>query len=139
MKDFRLSRRLALSMGVLVLLNVLTLLVLADTRSYTPPPEKGDIYVVIRYKTAGSMGGMYPQDTRVSINWGGYRRSEVIKPPKILPGRAIAAKGFVLKLRHTKNDSITMTVDTDGQIINGPYQGAPPREWNDRDFDRKPW
>lgn len=112
---------------------------LADSRSYTPPAEKGDVYVVIRYRTAGSMGGMYAQRTSVSVTWGRYNRSGSVNPPQILPGRAVAAKGFVLKLRHTKNDSVQLTVETDGRIVQGPYQGDPPSEWNDGDYERIKW
>ncbi|MBC7929140.1 MAG: hypothetical protein H7Z38_01070 [Rubrivivax sp.] len=117
----------------------MTMIVLADSRSYTPPAEKGEIYVVIRYRTAGSMGGMYAQRTNVSVAWGRFNKSGSVNPPQVLPGRAIAAKGFVLKLRHTKNDSVSLTVETDGRIVQGPYQGGAPSEWNDGDYKRVEW
>ena len=125
--------------AVAVLLAAATVVVLADSRTYTPPAEKGEIYVVIRYRTAGSMGGMYAQRTNFSVTWGRYNKSGSVAPPQVLPGRAIAARGFVLKLRHTKNDSERLVIETDGRIVQGPYQGAAPSEWNDEDYKRVEW
>ncbi|MCA1635388.1 MAG: hypothetical protein LC802_17295 [Acidobacteria bacterium] len=132
-------RRTILLVTVVAALIAATVVVFADSRNYTPPAEKGDIYVVVRYRTAGSMGGMYAQRTSLSVAWGRFNRSGSVNPPQVLPGRAIAAKGFVLKLRHTKNDSVQLTVETDGRIVQGPYQGAPPSEWNDGDYKRVEW
>lgn len=109
---------------------------LADTKSYTPPPEKGDIYVVIQYKR-GALNAA--ATTRFSVRWGNFNRSDSVIPPKVLPGRALSAKGFVLRLSHKKNDSVQLTVDTDGRIVNGPYQGKPPSEWNNNDYKRVDW
>lgn len=117
----------------------LSILALAESSTYTPPAERGDIYVVVRYRTAGSMGGMYAQRTSLSVSWGRYNRSDSVNPPQVLPGRAIAAKGFVLKLRHTKNDSVPLTINTDGRITQGPYQGEPPSEWGDGDYKHVEW
>jgi hypothetical protein len=133
-------RRATLLVTVVVALIIAaTGVVLADSRTYTPPAEKGDIYVVIRYRTAGSMGGMYAQRTSLSVAWGRYNKSGSVNPPQVLPGRAIAAKGFVLKLRHTKNDSVQLAVETDGRIVQGPYQGTAPSERNDGDYKRVEW
>ena len=109
-----------------------------DSRSYTPPPERGEIYVVVRYKLGG-MGGMYAQSTSLSVSWGAFRKNGTIRPPQVLPGRAIGAKGFVLKLRHTKTDSVGLDVSTDGRITQGPYQGSAPGEWNDGDYAHVEW
>lgn len=109
-----------------------------DSQTYTPPPERGEIYVVVRYRLGG-MGGMYAQPTSLSVSWGAFRKSGTIRPPQVGPGRAMGAKGFVLKLRHTKNDSVALTVSTDGRIVQGPYQGGPPSEWNDGDYKRVEW
>jgi hypothetical protein len=123
--------------GLLMLL-ACAFAVVADNKSYTPPPERGEIYVVVRYRLGG-MGGMYAQPTSLSVNWGKFNKSGTIKPPLIPPDRAIGAKGFVLKLRHSKNDSIGLTVNTNGRITQGPYQGSAPSEWNDRDYAKVNW
>jgi hypothetical protein len=52
---------------VAMLFAAATVVVLADSRNHTPPAENGEIYVVIRYRTAGSMGGMYAQRTSLSV------------------------------------------------------------------------
>jgi hypothetical protein len=110
----------------------------ADSQSYTPPPQRGDIYVVVRYRLGG-MGGMYAQPTSLSISWGAFKKSDKIRPPQVGPGKAMGAKGFVLKLRHTKNDSVELSVGTDGRITQGPYQGSPPSEWSDGDYSHVEW
>lgn len=109
-----------------------------DSQTYNPPAERGEIYVVVRYRQGG-MGGIVAQPTSLSVAWGAFRKSGSIRPPQVLPGRAIGAKGFVLKLRHTKNDSVGLTVSTDGRISQGPYQGRPPGEWNDGDYAHVEW
>lgn len=128
---------------LMVALTVFTLLAsviiaTGDSQTYNPPAERGEIYVVVRYRQGG-MGGMYAQPTSLSVAWGAFRKSGSIRPPQVLPGRAIGAKGFVLKLRHTKNDSVGLTVSTDGRISQGPYQGRPPSEWNDGDYAHVEW
>lgn len=127
-------------MLVITLFTLLASVIVAtgDSKSYNPPAERGEIYVVVRYRLGG-MGGMYAQPTSLSVSWGAFRKNDTVKPPQVLPGRAIGAKGFILKLRHTKNDSIGLTVGTDGRIAQGPYQGNPPSEWNDGDYKRVEW
>lgn len=110
----------------------------ADSQSYTPPPQRGEIYVVVRYRLGG-MGGMYAQPTSLSVSWGAFRKSGTIRPPQVGPGRAMGARGFVLKLRHTKNDSVELSVGTDGRVTQGPYQGSPPGEWSDGDYIHVEW
>lgn len=110
----------------------------ADSNSYTPPPERGDIYIVIRYRQGG-MGGMYPQRTRVAVSWGRWNKSDSVIPPQIPPNRAFGAKGFVLKVRHTKIDSFPLTVETDGRIEQGLYQGEAPSQWRESGYARLEW
>lgn len=126
-----------LGLAVLVLF-ASVLSALADSQTYTPPPQRGEIYVVVRYRLGG-MGGMYAQPTSLSVSWGAFRKSGTIRPPQVGPGRAMGAKGFVLKLRHTKTDSVELNVSTDGRIIQGPYQGGSPSEWNDGDYIHVEW
>ncbi len=107
----------------------------AETRRYKPPPQKGDIYMVIRYKAYNSRDAGLKTSTTVSVNWGNYKRKGNVPRPAF----DMQARGFVLKLRHLNNDSIEMTVETDGTFITAPYQGNPPPEWNDRNFKRVEW
>lgn len=108
----------------------------ADTKSYMPPPERGEIYVVIHYKrVALNAAGT----TRVSVKWGRFDKTDSITPPKLATSRPLEAKGFVLRLSHKKNDSVRLTVETDGRIVNGPYQGNPPAEWNDKNYKQISW
>ena len=115
---------------------IVTLSGLAESSRYTPPAAKGEIYVVINYKR-GALNAA--ATTNVSVKWGGFNRSDSVTPPKLLPGRALSAKGFVLHLSHKKNDSVQLTVETDGRIVNGPYQGNPPAEWNNNDYVKVNW
>lgn len=121
---------------VLMTCIIVTLPGLADSKTYTPPPQKGDIYVVINYKR-GALNAA--ATTNVSVKWGSFNKSDSITPPKILPDKALSAKGFVLRLSHKKNDSLPLTVETDGRIVSGPYQGNPPAEWNNKDYKKESW
>lgn len=124
----------------LIFVTVLTLLgisfvALADSRGYTPPAQTGYIYTVINYKRTA----LKTETTSISVRWGGYNKSDSVRPPQILPGRALSAKGFILRLRHTKNDAVPLTVETNGRIIHGPYQGDPPSQWDDSDYYQVKW
>jgi hypothetical protein len=110
-------------------------LAVADSRNYRPPAETGYIYTVILYKRTA----LRTETTSVSVRWGAYNRSGSVTPPQILPGRALSAKGFVLRLRHSKNDSVPLNLDTNGRITTGPYQGSPPAEWNNGDYRHIEW
>lgn len=109
----------------------LPLTIWADSRNYTPPPEKGNIWVIVRF-TKGF--GIVPMDTNVSIKWGNWQKSG-----KFHPGNSRTPKnGFVIKLRHSKNDSVPLTVNTDGRIVN-IFQGDPPGEWSDGNWHKDSW
>lgn len=117
----------------LTLLLVSAASVLADRQQYTPPPEKGYVYVVIRYRGVAAERGI-----NVSITWGRWQRQGSFGPSRLLlPGRKIPY-GVVIRLRHTKADSETLTVETDGQIQN-IRQGEPPSEWTSNDYDHQSW
>lgn len=117
-----------------VLIILLPLVCLADSRRYTPPAEKGDVYIVIRYRQ-----GFGPQPTQVSVNWGNWQKSDTFSPPNklLLPGSGIP-EGIVIKLRHTKNDSIEMGINTNGSI-GYVSQGGPPNEWNRKEYQKISW
>lgn len=105
--------------------------VLADSRTFSPPSEKGTIYVVVRF-TKGL--GVLPQDTNVSIRWGNWSKSGRFNPG----GGRTGKYGFVISLRHTKNDSIPLTVSTDGTITS-IYQGSAPSEWSSGNYHTANW
>lgn len=117
-----------------ILIFLLPLVALADRRTYRPPAEKGDIYIVVRYKQ-----GFGPQPTRVSVSWGNWQRSGTFSPPKklLLPGSGVP-EGIVIKLRHSKNDSIEMSIESNGSIeyVN---QGSPPSGWNRKEYEKGYW
>lgn len=94
----------------------------AETQSWTPPPEKGTVWVIVRF-TKGY--GIVPTNHNVSIQWGNWQKSGVFRT-----GGRTPKEGFVIRLRHTKNDSVPITVSTDGRIVR-IYQGDAPREWSD--------
>lgn len=126
------NKLLTMSIGSLLCISWVAF---ADSRTYRPPAETGYIYAVITYKRTA----LRTETTNVSVRWGGYNRSGSVSPPQVLPGRALSAKGFVLRLKHAKNDSVPLTVETDGRLIQGPYQGNPPAQWNDGDYRHIEW
>lgn len=86
---------------------------LADSRSFTPPPQKGTVYVIVRHKKA-----FPPMKTKISINWGSWSKSG----PFDAAGFRYSREGFIIRLDHKTNDSIPLTVTTDGYIVD-IYQG----------------
>lgn len=97
----------------------------ADSATYTPPPETGDIYIVIKYvQTILNTD----TDTQVTVNWGAYNHTATISPPWFPKGECNTPGvcGFIIKLKHKKADDITMTVTTNGQIMEPPMQGSAP-------------
>lgn len=116
-----------------VLLLSLPINLWADSSRYTPPAEKGDIYIVIEFK------GQFPrkQPTSVNISWGNWSRNRTVNPKSfVLPNNI--PEGFVIHLRHTKNDSIPIEVSTEGRIIS-IYQGNPPSQWNKKGWSQENW
>ncbi len=107
----------------------LPLTVLANSQSFTPPAEKGTIYVIMKYRQTFG-----PQATQISINWGAYSNSDTINPPQkgLFPGSAVP-EGFVIRLKHKKADSIRLDASSNGYIQN-IYQGGEPSECS-----RKEW
>lgn len=105
----------------------------AETRRYTPPPEKGYVYIVIEFK------GQFPrkQSTNVSISWGRWSKNKTVNPKTfVLPNNI--PEGFVILLRHTKNDSIPIEVNTNGKILT-IYQGNPPSQWDKKGWSQEKW
>ena len=104
---------------------LLTTTVIADTQTYEPPPEKGDVYVIIN-KTK------FKKIVKLSVKWGKWYKSEKIDLSN--------HDGLVLHLNHFDNDSFPLTVITEGKIVNNyPIQSVnPPEEWNNKRY-RKEW
>lgn len=128
----KLNKFTAIISAVLVFL--LPLSALADRRNYRPPAEKGYVYIVVRYRQTFG-----PQPTQVSVSWGNWQKSGNFSPPKklLLPGSGVP-EGIVIKLRHSKNDSIEMTVESNGSI-NYVSQGDPPSAWNQKEYEKVNW
>jgi hypothetical protein len=102
-----------------------------DRRSYTPPPQPGYIYVVVAY--AGTA-----EPTRVNVAWGTWRGTASF--PRASPGPGGGpTSGVVIRMRHHKADSVPLTVETNGRITLGPYQGDPPEQWQRADFRSEAW
>ncbi len=119
------KRKLIATIGILFCLLAAPANIWADSRRYTPPTEKGTVYIVIKYRqTAG------PQPTKVTISWGGWKLNETFDPPKtqMLAGNC-CPEGFVIVLKHKKNDSIPIDINTNGNIRD-VYQGNAPAECN---------
>jgi hypothetical protein len=107
--------------------------VLADSRTYTPPPRKGVIFVVVRLKGYSSRD--FRRSTQVSIKWGSYYRSK--RFPGVTSIRPIV--GVVIRLRHDNNDSVPLTVETDGQIVQIEQTSRPPSQWTDSSWEQTDW
>lgn len=105
----------------------------ADSRSYRPPPQKGVIFVVIRAKGYDSTSIRH--STKVAIRWGSYARST--RFPSITRSRP--ALGMVIRLRHDNNDSVPITVDTDGQVLQLEQTSRSPSQWTDQNWEQADW
>ena len=106
----------------------------ADTYRYDPPPRVGTIYIVVQFKPYKT-GDVNPK-TNVSVRWGNYSTSKSY-------GRGMLSvrlkTGFIITLRHTKNDSIPMTVTSEGEIEKVEQLDSPPRQWSDSKYDKYNW
>jgi len=118
----------------IIIVFLLPLTTLADKRNYTPPAQTGDIYIVVRYKQTFG-----PQPTQVSIFWGNWKKSGTFKPPAklLFPGSGVP-EGIVIKLRHSKKDSVQLTVESDGSV-EYVSQGDPPSAWNQKEYVKVNW
>jgi hypothetical protein len=107
----------------------------ADTKKYKPPAAKGDIYVVFEYlqNVAGTAA-----PTEVTVQWGSRKYNKKVAPP--LKGCVTDfGQGFVLKMAHTKADSVEMVVTSTGKIRHEIKQDVVPREWNARCWTPLTW
>ena len=93
-----------------------------NIRHYTPPPTTGDVYVVIDKKN---------DQIYLSAVWGPWEREEKIDLSNY--------DGLVLHLKHLKNDSVQLTIKTDGAFVKKPYQGEAPAEWDNEQYMNITW
>jgi hypothetical protein len=102
-------------LSLLLMLNILLLVPLsvsADTCTYRPPAKKGYIYVAVKFKPYKS-GDFYPK-TKVKITWGSFQREKSYSAGVF---RTSGTSGVVIRLSHNNNDSVPLTVETDGSIV----------------------
>ena len=118
--------------GILICLMAVPSAVWADIRTYSPPPKKGNVYVVIRFKSYNSKD-FYPKTT-VKVKWGSYSRSKSYGT-----ATTIRTAGIVIALRHTKDDSTPLTVETDGTVLSVNQSDSPPSEWSNGMYQKDSW
>jgi hypothetical protein len=97
---------------------------IATAASFTPPPEAGVIYTVIDFPRASGKA----QSAIVTVSWGLASRRVVVAAPYRGICSETTPSGFVLKLRHPRPDTVTLSIITNGTIVRGPYQGDVPLE-----------
>jgi len=126
-------RKVLVFLGIIFCFVAVPLTVWADSRTYTPPAEKGKIYVIVRF---GGASGIVPKDIKVNIKWGGWQKSGAFNSG----GGRTPKKGFVIRLDHKKNDSIPITVTVSGEgRIDNIYQGGEPSQKSDGDWHYTEW
>lgn len=126
------KKQLLAFIGILFCLTAISLTVWADSRTYKPPPKKGTIYVVVRFKPYNSRD-LYPKTT-VKVKWGSYSNSK-----QYGTATTIRTVGVVIALRHTKDDSVPLTVETDGTILSIRQSDSPPSEVNSGNYQKDNW
>lgn len=116
----------------------LPLTVSANSRvDYTPPPRKGTIYIVVNFKPYSSRDQMrMDEKTSISVKWGGYSKTGAYGRGRL----SLTFKdGFVITLRHTKDDSVPMVVESEGQILRVAQLDSPPAEFKNSRYDKYNW
>ncbi len=127
------KRKLIALMGILFCLSAIPTNVLADSRPFTPPAEKGKIYIIVRF---GQTSGIVPKDTKISIKWGSWQKSGAFNSG----GGRTPKEGYVIRLDHKKNDSVPMTVTTTSDTsIQDIYQGGEPSQKGNSDWHYAEW
>jgi hypothetical protein len=123
------KRRISALVGILFCAVAFPLTVWADSKTYTPPAEKGEIWIVVRHKKS-----FPPGKTNVSVRWGSWSKSGRFDASA---GR-YSYEGIVIRLNHKKNDSVPLTVSTDGSIVN-VYQGGEPSQKGNSVWQYQEW
>lgn len=104
-----------------------------DRETYTPPPEKGKIYVMVKF---AGMSGIVPKNVKITIKWGSWEKSGTFNSG----GGRVPKTGFIIRLDHKKNDSVQVTANTSGEAdILRIYQGAEPNERKSGNWHYQEW
>lgn len=125
----KMNKKLIATLGILVCLLAIPTVVWADTQTFHPPAEKGYIWVIIQHKKS-----FPPMDTKVSIKWGKWSKEASFSAARF----RYSYEGVVIRLTHSKDDSVPLTVSTDGTIVN-IYQGDKPSQSGSKTWDSKNW
>ncbi len=118
--------------GILFCLTATPSTVWADSKTYKPPPKRGIIYAVVRFKPYNSRD-FYPK-TKVTVKWGSFTRSKSY-------GTAFTTKtvGVVIALSHNNEDSVALTAESDGTIASIAQLNSPPGESNSGNYQKDSW
>lgn len=104
----------------------------ADSKTYPPPAKRGVIFAVVRFKQYSSRNTNH--STRVSVQWGGYSKSKSYpRPTSMTP-----SIGVVIRLSHNSEDTVPITVDSDGKVER-LVQAADVPEWNNSFWAHETW
>jgi hypothetical protein len=103
-----------------------------NSKSYTPPAEIGDIYIVVKYKL--TMGT--PVDTKITGKWGTWTNTATMKIPAAM---GCAPEGVVIKLKHSKPDQVPLTIDSNGAIISILQSNTPPQQFGKCAYKTVEW
>ena len=126
-------RKLIAMVGILFCLLAIPATVWADTQTFTPPSEKGRIYVIVRFTGTSDI---VPKNVRINIKWGGWQKSGTFNSG----GGRVPKNGFIIRLDHKKNDSIPLTVSTSAESsIEDIYQGGEPSQKGSSDWHYVEW
>ena len=126
-------RRILAFWGIIFCFVAVPLTVYADSRNFTPPAEKGKIYIIVKF---GGASGIVSKDIKINIKWGGWQKSGAFNSG----GGRTPKKGFVIRLDHKKNDSIPLTVTVSGEgRIDDIYQGGEPSQKSSGDWHYAEW
>lgn len=127
------KRKLIAMFGILFCVLAIPATVWADSQTFTPPAEKGKIYVVVRF---GGTTGIVGKDTRITIKWGGWQKSGTFNSG----GGRVPKYGYVIRLDHKKNDSVPLTVTTSAETyIEDIYQGGEPSQKGNSNWHYVEW
>src|SRR4051794_26791081 len=118
---------------VISLAAVPTNLLAGDRRDFTPPAQRGKVYIVVRFTGAASI---VPKNVQAKVVWGSWNQTGSFNSG----GGRVPKEGFVIRLNHAKNDSVQLTVTTSGETsIERISQGEPPSEWSNGNYNTASW
>jgi hypothetical protein len=118
--------------GILFCLTLVPITVWADSRTYKQPPKKGIIYVVVQFKPYNSRD-LFPR-TKVTVKWGSFTKSKSYSA-------AFTTKtvGVVIALSHNKDDSVPMTIESEGTVVSVEQLNSPPSESKSGNYQTDSW